>query len=166
MHTGIVMWKGCPCRADSRLVPSQSETLSQSNDISYGMGTSDHDEIIKWKHFPCYWPSVQGIHQAPVNSPHKGQWHGALMFSLICALNKQLSKQSWGWWFEMPLCSLWHHCNDNGMYPLHISYFMHREPPIRLKLPPWNCNICISVGCIYMVFAVWLVLNISLIKKC
>ena len=26
-------------------------------------------------------------------------------------LNKRLSKQSWGWWFEMPSCSLWHHCN-------------------------------------------------------
>ena len=33
-----------------------------------------HDDVIKWKHFPRYWPS-----------PHKGQWHGALMFSLICA---------------------------------------------------------------------------------
>ena len=27
---------------------------------------------------------VWGIHRSPVNSPHKGQWHGALMFSLIC----------------------------------------------------------------------------------
>ena len=44
-----------------------------------------HDDIIKWKHFPCYWPFVRGIHRSPVNSPHKGQWHGALMFSLICA---------------------------------------------------------------------------------
>ena len=26
-------------------------------------------------------------------------------------LNIRLSKQSWGWWFEMPSCSLWHHCN-------------------------------------------------------
>ena len=26
-----------------------------------------------------------GIHRSPVNSPHKGQWHWALMFSLICA---------------------------------------------------------------------------------
>ena len=26
-----------------------------------------------------------GIHRTPVNSPHKGQWRGALMFSLICA---------------------------------------------------------------------------------
>ena len=44
-----------------------------------------HDDVIKWKHFPRYWPFVRGIHRSPVNSPHKGQWGGALMFSLICA---------------------------------------------------------------------------------
>ena len=27
---------------------------------------------------------VRGIHRLPVDSPHKGQWRGALMFSLIC----------------------------------------------------------------------------------
>ena len=42
------------------------------------------DDVIKWKHFPRYWPFVRGIHRSPVNSPHKGQWRGALMFSLIC----------------------------------------------------------------------------------
>ena len=25
--------------------------------------------------------------------------------------NKRLSKQSWGWWFEMPPRPLWRHCN-------------------------------------------------------
>ena len=34
--------------------------------------------------FPRYWPFVRGIHRFPMNSPHKGQWRGALMFSLIC----------------------------------------------------------------------------------
>ena len=43
-----------------------------------------HDDVIKWKHFPRYWPFVRGIHRSPVNIPHKGQWGGALMFSLIC----------------------------------------------------------------------------------
>ena len=43
-----------------------------------------HDDVIKWKHFPRYWPFVRGIHRSPVNSPHKGQWPRALMFSLIC----------------------------------------------------------------------------------
>ena len=40
-----------------------------------------HDDIIKWKHFPRYWPFERGIHQWPVNSPHKGQWRGASMFA-------------------------------------------------------------------------------------
>ena len=39
----------------------------------------------KCKHFPHYWPFVRGIHRSPVNPPHRGQWRGALMFSLICA---------------------------------------------------------------------------------
>ena len=44
-----------------------------------------HDEVIKWKHFPRYWPFVRGIHRSPVNFPHKCQWRRALMFSLIYA---------------------------------------------------------------------------------
>ena len=43
-----------------------------------------HDDIIKWNHFPRYWPFVRGIHRSPVNSPHIGQWRRALMLSLIC----------------------------------------------------------------------------------
>ena len=43
-----------------------------------------HDDDIKWKHFPRYWPFVRRIHRSPVNSPHKGQCRRALMFSLIC----------------------------------------------------------------------------------
>ena len=41
-----------------------------------------------WRHqmekLPALLPFVRGIHRSPVNSPHKGQWRGALMFSLIC----------------------------------------------------------------------------------
>ena len=43
-----------------------------------------HDDVVKWKHFPCYWPFVRGFPRWPLNSPHKGQWYGTLMFSLIC----------------------------------------------------------------------------------
>ena len=42
-----------------------------------------HDDIIKWKHFSHYWPFVGGIHWSLANSPHKGQWCWALLFSLI-----------------------------------------------------------------------------------
>ena len=44
-----------------------------------------HDDIIKWKHFPRYWPFVGGIYLWLVDSPQKGQWRGALMFSFIRA---------------------------------------------------------------------------------
>ena len=47
--------------------------------------TQNHEDVIKWKHFPRYWPFVRGIHRSPVNSPHKGQGRGALKLSLICA---------------------------------------------------------------------------------
>ena len=39
--------------------------------------------MIKWKHFPRYWPIVRVIHRSPVTSPNKSQWRGALMFYLI-----------------------------------------------------------------------------------
>ena len=41
-----------------------------------------------WRHqmetFSALMALCAGIHRAPVNSPLKGQWRGALMFSLIC----------------------------------------------------------------------------------
>ena len=77
---------------------------------------SPHDDVVKWKKIKRYWPFVRETHRSPVNSPHKGQWHGALIFSLICPLNTRLSKQSWGWWFETPSPSLWRHCNDSQYY--------------------------------------------------
>ena len=52
------------------------------------------------------------------NSPVTGEfpaqrpvtWSFDVFFDL--RLNKRLSKQSWGWWFETPSRSLWRHCND------------------------------------------------------
>ena len=79
---------------------------------------SYHDDVIKWKHFPRYWPFVRGNYRSPVT---------ALMFSLICALNKQLSKQSWDWWFETPSYLLWRHCNV-----MQVIYLPNREKIIYL----------------------------------
>ena len=47
--------------------------------------TNVHNDVIKWKQFPRHWLFVRVIRRSPANSPHKGQWRGALMFSLICA---------------------------------------------------------------------------------
>ena len=62
----------------------------KTNQYFFKSVSSEHSSHIimtsltKWKHFSRYWPFVRGIHRSPVNSPHKGQWRGALMFSLIC----------------------------------------------------------------------------------
>ena len=80
-----------------------------------------HDDVIKWKHFPRYWPFVRGIHRSPVNSPHKGQWRGAMMFSLICVWIN--GWESWGWWFETLSRPLWRHCNEL-IHPRGVGLFI------------------------------------------
>ena len=64
---------------------------------------------------PYFMASSNGnIFHSPVNSPHRGQWRGALMFSLICAwINGWVNN---GWWIEIPSCPLWRHCNVTTMF--------------------------------------------------
>ena len=50
----------------------------------------------------------QGSYWSLMDSPHKGQWRGALMFSLICAWTN-------GWTNNQDaddVSPLWRHCND------------------------------------------------------
>ena len=63
---------------------SNARLACETRDIIEATMTA-RDDVIKCKHFPRYWPFVWGIHRWPVNSPYKGQWRGALMYSLICA---------------------------------------------------------------------------------
>ena len=76
---------------------------------------SQEDHVSWWRHqmetFSASLALCAGNSPVPVNSPHKGQWRGALTFFMICALNKRLSKKSQGWWFETLTRSLWRHCN-------------------------------------------------------
>ena len=65
---------------------------------------STHDGVIKWKHFPRYWPFVRGIHRSrPVTRSFD------VLFDL--RLDKRWGKQLWGWWFETQSCPLWRHYN-------------------------------------------------------
>ena len=67
-----------------------SATMPKLSSRTFANG-STHDDVIKWKRFPSNWPIVR------VNSPHKGQWRGALMFSLICVwINDWISNHEAG----------------------------------------------------------------------
>ena len=70
----------------------------------------NHGDVIKWKHFPHNWPFGRGIHRSRW-IPHTKVSDAELWCFLWSASEKRLCKQSWGWWFETPSCSLWRQCN-------------------------------------------------------
>ena len=64
----------------------------------------NHDDVIKWKHFPRYWSFVRGF---PSQRPATRTFD---VFFDLC-LNKRLSKQSRRRWFETASGSSWRQCN-------------------------------------------------------
>ena len=78
---GNVVWKMSAISYQPQCVKWNEKTKSTFVDNT----TQYHDDIIKWKYFPRYWPFVRGIHRSPVNSPRKGLWCRTLLFSFICA---------------------------------------------------------------------------------
>ena len=59
---------------------------------------------------------------SPVPGEFPTQWPVTRSFDVFfdLSLNKRLSKQWWGWWFETQSCPLWRHCNVGDM-PHYIS---------------------------------------------
>ena len=53
------------------------------------------------------------VGNSPVTGEFLSQRPVTLSFDVFfhLCLDKRLSKQSWGWWFETPLRPLWRHCN-------------------------------------------------------
>ena len=128
--------------------------------------TSHHDDVIKWRHFPRYWPFVRGIHRSPLNSQHKGQWRGVWCF-LRSASEYTVE---WGWWFETPSPPLWRHRNDSlqdgaGQLEATVSHtatilglcsslrllsFIHpllSHEVIIWKLVKWGINATVDIFC-------------------
>ena len=79
VETELLCWQNFLSLVEPEFVFSECLNEHRINDYFI------HDDVIKWKHFPCYWPFVWEIHRSVMNSPHRGQWRGALIFSLIRA---------------------------------------------------------------------------------
>ena len=66
------------------------DLTNHSHDVIQLIGSTVHWSYAWWRHQMETFVAllalqvVRGIHRSLVNSPHKGQWHGALIFSLIC----------------------------------------------------------------------------------
>ena len=68
-------------------IDQRSKQSSQTKEVIY-------DDVIKWKHFPRYWPFLLGIHQSPVNSSTQRPVTRSFDVFFDLRLNKRLSKQS------------------------------------------------------------------------
>ena len=89
-----------------------------------------HDDAINWKHFPRYWPFVPGSSPVTVEFPAQRPVTRSFEVLFDVRLNTQLSKQSWGWWFETSSCPLWSHCN------VHIEHsWWNRKKKLSTHLP-------------------------------
>ena len=80
-----------------------------------------HDDVIKWKQFLRYWPFVRGNSLVPGEFPTQRPVTRSFDVFFDLRMNKWLSRQFWGWWFEMLSCPLW--CRCNGLpqwFPLAI----------------------------------------------
>ena len=64
------------------------------------------DDVSKWKYFLRYWLFVRKIHRWLVDSPYKGQWCGAFLFSVI-----------WAW------AKVWANNRDAGNLRLHRTHY-------------------------------------------
>ena len=102
------------CLALSLLIPFSPDHLFKC--ISLSENYSILIQIFAW------WRHQTEIFSAKLaicagNSPVPGEFPAQrpvtrsfdVFFDL--RLNKRLSKQSWGWWFETLSCPLWRHCN-------------------------------------------------------
>ena len=90
----LLIWKGALCTRNATTISEYVSQLQEQRCIHVPLVwfniendsrtlQTKHDDVSQWKHFPRYWPFVRGIHRSLLNSPQKGQWRGALMFSLI-----------------------------------------------------------------------------------
>ena len=90
------------------------------------------------------------------------------VFFDLC-LNKRLSKQSWGWWFETPSHPLWRHCNETikGRGEVPVNPMVFQSPFTDSKVyganmgPTWVLSAPGGPHVGPMDLAIWLVLSLA-----
>ena len=92
-HKGPVRWQMFPFD-DVMMIMHNAMILMMYASIRFILFnlSPTQDDVIKWKHFPRYWPFVRGIHRSrwiPRTKPVTQS------LGVFFDLNKRLSKQSW-----------------------------------------------------------------------
>ena len=90
-----------------------------------------HDDVIKWKHFRVTGP-LCGEFTGPGEFPAQRPVTRCFDVFFHLRLNKRLSKQPWGWWFETAGWSLWRHRNVISYCYMAIKMF-HLWHPLLVR---------------------------------
>ena len=115
----IILERTCRClicsviASSSRLHPVSETKRGRCTWRSHDMMTSSNGNIFRVTGPSC--GEFTGTGEFPTQRPVSRSFD--VFFDL--RLNKRLSKQPWGWWFETQSCSLWRHRNDmENVYPM------------------------------------------------
>ena len=123
MAAGYGAYLSCPgvrILAEWRSVVGRTEFLDPTTSgLWNGIGTARRNNSTWWRHQMETFSALLVI--CAGNSPVTGEfptqrpvtWSFNVFFHM--RLNKQLSKQSWGWWFETPSRPLWRYCNEPNL---------------------------------------------------
>ena len=68
-------------------------------------------DLSWWRHQMEIFSALLAICVVPGEFPAQRPVTRSFDIFFELRLNKRLSEQSWGWWFETLLCPLWRHCN-------------------------------------------------------
>ena len=120
-----------PCTVVITSLPVRDKPLEAPSSVKrvYCQDNPTSDDVIEWKHFPRYWPYVWGIHRSPVNSAHKCQWRGALVFSLICTWKNI-------WVNSREAGDLWRHRGHHDVVVMQYVLSIHC-----CVMAYWSCNV-------------------------
>ena len=91
-----------------------------------------YDDVIKWEHFPRYWPFVRGIHRSGEFPSQRPVMRNFDVFFDRC-LNKRSSKQSRRRWLATSSLSLWRHCNGRWGNRMIATVSVNGTAGIRVK---------------------------------
>ena len=134
--------------------------LCQVTEIIFIMMTSSNGNIFRVTGSLC--GEFTGPGEFPTQRPVTRSFD--VFFDL--RLNKRLSKQPWGWWFETPSWSLWRHFHDRllsspGTWSSYVIFGDLTKSQLRFRILKWiaitwritenrgrhDVNSVVTIGC-------------------
>ena len=145
MHLANERWRYIVTSSPISWVHTQNDPCKQEMWLQHqGAGALCHSLLLRstwWRHQMETFSVLLAL--CAGNSPATGEFPAQrpvkrsfdVFFDLH--LNKRLSKQPWGWWFETPSCSLWRHCKGflvSWIWDHFLWWYISMEFPLASRL--------------------------------